>query len=81
MEVLLHIGEKQFVMSISEAMSVCETLNACNQLGREWSNVHANNVLMFTKPEIKAAFITPITAHTRLEVEANEKSIAEQKRK
>lgn len=79
MEVLLHIGDKQFVMGISEAIGVCETLNACNMLGREWSSVHATNVLMFTKPDIKAAYITPITAHTRLEVEANAKAIAEKK--
>ena len=81
MEVLLHVGDKQFVMSISEAIGVCEILNACNQLGKEWSSAHGNNVLMFTKPDIKAAFITPITAHTRLEVEANERFNAGIKRK
>ena len=80
MEVLLHIGDKQFVMNISEALSVCDTLNACNQLGREWTSVHGNNVLLFMKPDIKAAFITPITALTRLEAETNMKEVAEKKK-
>lgn len=79
MEVLLHIGGEKFVMSIAEAMGVCETLNACNRLGKEWSSVHGTNVMMFTKPDIEAAYITPITAHTRLEVESNEREIAQGK--
>ena len=80
MEVLLHIEGSQFVLNIEEALAICEKLNACNRLGKEWSSVHGNNVTMFTKPDIKAARITPITALTRLEVEANEKAIAENKR-
>lgn len=80
MDVLLHIGGEQFVMSIGEAMTICETLNACNQLGKEWNGVRSTNVAMFVKPDIKAAFITPITALLRLEIEANEKEIAGQRR-
>jgi|TARA_R110000868_G_scaffold104791_1_gene288781 hypothetical protein len=80
MEVLLHVGGEQFVMNINEAMTVCETLNACNQLGKEWNGARASNVTMFVKPDIKAAFITPITALLRLEVEANAKEIMEQRR-
>ena len=80
MEVLLHIEGSQFVLNIEEALSVCEKLNACNQLGKEWSSVHGTNITMFTKPNIKAASITPITALIRLEVEANEKEIAGQRR-
>jgi hypothetical protein len=79
MEVLLHIGGEKFVMGISEAMGVCEVLNACNRLGKEWSSVHGTNVLMFTKPDIEASYITPITAHTRLEVESNQREIAQGK--
>jgi hypothetical protein len=80
MEVLLHVGGDQFVMDIGEAMTICETLNACNQLGKEWNGMRSANVSMFVKPDIKAAFITPITALLRLEVEANAKEIMEQKR-
>ena len=80
MEVLLHIGGEQFVLDIEEALRVCETLNACNQLGKEWNGVQSKNVAMFTKPDIKAAFITPITALLRLEVESNAKEIMEQRR-
>ena len=80
MEVLLHVGGEQFVMDIGEAMTICETLNACNQLGKEWNGVRTANVTMFVKPDIKAAFITPITALLRLEVEANAKEIMEQRR-
>lgn len=80
MEVLLHVGSEQFVMDIGEAMTICETLNACNQLGKEWNGVRTANVTMFVKPDIKAAFITPITALLRLEVEANAKEIMEQRR-
>lgn len=80
MEVLLHVGGEQFVMNIDEAMTICETLNACNQLGKEWNGVRSANVLMFVKPDIKAAFVTPITALLRLEVEANAKEIMEQRR-
>lgn len=80
MEVLLHVGGEQFVMNINEAMTICETLNACNQLGKEWNGVRTANVTMFVKPDIKAAFITPITALLRLEVEANAKEIMEQRR-
>jgi hypothetical protein len=80
MDVLLHVGGEQFVMDISEAMTICETLNACNQLGKEWNGMRSANVSMFVKPDIKAAFITPITALLRLEVEANAKEIMEQRR-
>ena len=80
MDVLLHVGGEQFVMDIGEAMTICETLNACNQLGKEWNGVRTANVTMFVKPDIKAAFITPITALLRLEVEANAKEIMEQRR-
>ena len=80
MDVLLHVGGEQFVMDIREAMTICETLNACNQLGKEWNGMRSANVSMFVKPDIKAAFITPITALLRLEVEANAKEIMEQRR-
>ena len=80
MDVLLHVGGEQFVMDIGEAMTICETLNACNQLGKEWNGMRSANVSMFVKPDIKAAFITPITALLRLEVEANTKEIMEQRR-
>jgi len=80
MEVLLHIEGSQFVLNIEEALAICEKLNACNQLGKEWSSAHGGNLTMFTKPNIRAASVTPITAITRLEVEANERSIAEQRR-
>jgi hypothetical protein len=80
MEVLLHVGGDQFVMDIGEAMTICETLNACNQLGKEWNGMRSANVSMFVKPDIKAAFITPITALLKMEVEANAKEIMEQKR-
>jgi|APGre2960657373_1045057.scaffolds.fasta_scaffold52899_2 hypothetical protein len=80
MDVLLHVGGEQFVMDIGEAMTICETLNACNQLGKEWNGMRSANVSMFVKPDIKAAFITPITALLRLEVEANAKEIMEQRR-
>lgn len=80
MDVLLHVGGEQFVMDIGEAMTICETLNACNQLGKEWNGMRSANVSMFVKPDIKAAFITPITALLRMEVEANAKEIMEQRR-
>ena len=80
MDVLLHVGGEQFVMDIGEAMTICETLNACNQLGKEWNGMRSANVTMFVKPDIKASFITPITALLRLEVEANAKEIMEQRR-
>jgi len=80
MEVLLHVGGEKFVMSISEAMGVCETLNACSQLGKEWSGKRSNNITVFTRPNLEAAYITPITAHLRLEVESNMKELEEQRR-
>jgi hypothetical protein len=80
MEVLLHIGGEKFVMSIAEAMGVCETLNACSQLGKEWSSKRATNIVAFTRPNPEVAFITPITAYLRLEVESNMKELEEQRR-
>jgi hypothetical protein len=80
MEVLLHVGSEKFVLSMSEAMGVCEILNACNRLGKEWNTAQSKNVTMFVKPDIESAYITPITALLRLEVEANEKEIMEQRR-
>jgi hypothetical protein len=80
MEVLLNVGNEKFVMNISEALSVCETLNACTQLGKEWSSKRATNIVAFTKPNQEAAFITPITAYLRLEVGLNMKELEEQRR-
>jgi hypothetical protein len=80
MEVLLHVGGEKFVMNIVEAMGVCETLNACTQLGKEWSSKRTTNIVAFTKPNQEAAYITPITAYLRLEVESNMKELEEQRR-
>ena len=80
MEVILHIGDKQFIMGISEALSVCDTLNACTRLNREWIDSNNSQALLFCSPDIKAAYITPITAITKLEVEANMKLKAEKSR-
>jgi hypothetical protein len=80
MEVLLHIGGEKFVMSIAEAMGVCETLNACSQIGKEWSSKRGNNIMAFTRPNPEVAYITPITAYLRLELESNMKELEEQKR-
>lgn len=76
MEVILHVDEQKFVMSIEEALRVCETLNACTRIGREWSSPRAGNVMMFQSPDHKSAFITPITAVLRLELEANMKEVS-----
>jgi hypothetical protein len=80
MEVILHIGEKQFLMDISEALVVCNTLNACTRLSREWIDSNNSQALMFCAPDIRSAYITPITAVTKLEVEANMKLKAEKSR-
>lgn len=79
MEVILHIEEQKFVMDVEEALRVCETLNACTRIGREWSSPRSGNVMMFQPPDVKAAFITPITAVLRLEIESNEREVMQGK--
>ena len=80
MEVVLHIGDKRFIIDVNEAMGICELLCASTRLGKEYIDSAHNNALLFQTPDIAAAFVTPITALTRLEVESNEKVKLEKSR-
>lgn len=67
MEVLLHVGDKSFLLEMEEAMKIAEVLCAAQWLGTEYRN--SRNCVMRKQPDPQAATISPVTGYLQLEIE------------
>lgn len=71
---ILHVGDNKFLLSIQEAMDICRVLNSATRVETGWfKDVPSDRRHIFAAPSFKAAFITPVTAALRIEVESNMK--------
>ena len=71
--VILHIGERRFLVTPEEAMQVCSLLCASSRLSKEWISRDNGSAWLITEPDVQAACITPFTAVLQLECDANRK--------
>lgn len=71
-EVILNIGDHKFLMSLEESIAVSRLLNSSCRVERTWEpSMHNANVRR--PPSMAAAFVTPMTALFKMELEANMK--------
>lgn len=74
-EYILHVGDSKFLLSIQEAMDICKVLNSAMRVETGWfKDVPSDRRHIFSPPSFKAAFVTPVTAALRIEVESNMKA-------
>jgi len=72
-EVLLHVGDRVFLLGSNEAWGILDILCSANKLTKEY---HKGEYLTtMSPPEITSAFVTPYTALLRMDVEPNRKTL------
>ena len=68
-EVILHVESGRYLLTIDEAMQVSRILGAATTIGNEWRGPDV--FVVYKKPQVSAASITPFHANLRMEVESN----------
>ena len=79
-EFILFVGESKFLLSLNEAMQVASILNSSQRIGTEWLKdvSHGRNHVV-KQPDISSAFVTPMTAIFRMELDANQRLLEAKK--
>lgn len=67
--VILCVGDKKFVITPDEAFLVARILNGCTCITTAYLSGSSKRV--YSKPEIDAAHIVPITGSLQFELETN----------
>lgn len=67
--VILMIGDFKFYMSTEEAFDIARVLNGATRIKTEW--VKSASKLVYSKPEVGVASITPMPGPLQLELETN----------
>lgn len=67
--VILCIGDRKFVLTPAEAISIANTLNGATRINSDWRK--GGSLLFYDKPQIDASFIVPINATLQFELETN----------
>ena len=67
--VILCIGDRKFVLTVDEAMSIANTLNGATRLNSDWRK--GGSQLFYDKPQLDAAYVVPISATLQFELETN----------
>lgn len=77
---ILHIGDRKFLLRLDEALEVAAILNSATRVEEDWiKDVPNGRRHVFKSPAISAAFVTPMTAHLRLEIDTNMKALEDKK--
>lgn len=77
-EFILHVGDRKFLLRLEEAIAVANILCAATRIEEEWlKDVPSGQRHVFKTPAVGAATITPLTAHLRIEIDANMKLMEE----
>ena len=69
-EVILHVESGRYLLTMDEAMQVSRILGAATTIGNEWRK-STNDFVVYKKPQMGAASITPFHANLRIEVDSN----------
>jgi len=79
-EFILFVGDSKFLLGLNEAMQIASILNSSQRIGTEWLNDVSqgrNNVVK--QPDISSAFVAPMTALFRMELDTNQKLLEAKK--
>ena len=73
-EFILFVGESKFLLGLNEAMQVASILNSSQRIGTEWLKdvPHGRNHIV-KQPDVSSAFVSPMTAIFRMELDTNQK--------
>jgi len=73
-EFILFVGDSKFLLGLNEAMQVATVLNSSQRVGNDWiKDVPSGRNHVVKQPDISSAFVTPMTAIFRMELETNQK--------
>ena len=70
-QVILIIGDNRFFLTAQEAFDIARVLNGATRIKGEW--VKTTTKLVFAKPELGVASVTPMPGPLQLELEMNTK--------
>ena len=75
--VILHVGDRRFLLNVDEAMSICNTLNSASFIEKAWINNTPSDRSHVIKPPTHTAFVSPMTTIFQMELDSNMKALAE----
>lgn len=75
--VILHVGDMRFLLSVDEAMSICNTLNSASFIDKAWMNNVPSDRSHVIKSPTHKAMVSPVTTIFQMELDSNMKALAE----
>ena len=77
---ILHVGDRKFLLRLNEAIEIASILNSATRIEEDWiKDVPNGQRHVFKPPAIASAYVTPLTAHLRLEIDTNMKTLEDKK--
>ena len=75
---ILMVGNHKFLLRLEEAVEVARVLTSATRIEEEWLKDVPSGQRHVTKPpSLSAAYITPMTAYLRIEIDSNMKLMEE----
>jgi hypothetical protein len=79
-EFILFVGDSKFLLGLNEAMQVASILNSSQRIGTEWiSGISSGRNNVVKQPDVSSAFVSPMTAIFRMELDTNQKLLEAKK--
>ena len=79
-EFILFVGDSKFLLGLNEAMQIATVLNSAQRIGNDWiKDVPRGRNHVVKQPDISSAFVAPMTAIFRMELDANQKLLEAKK--
>ncbi len=79
-EYILFVGDTKFLLGLNEAMQIATVLNSAQRIGTEWlKDVPQGRNHVVKQPDVSSAFVSPMTAIFRMELDANQKLLEAKK--
>ena len=79
-EFILFVGDSKFLLSLDEAMQIATVLNSSQRIGTEWlKDVPQGRNHVVKQPDVSSAFVSPMTAIFRMELDTNQKLLEAKK--
>ena len=79
-EFILFVGDSKFLLGLNEAMQIATVLNSAQRVGTEWlKDVPSGRNHVVKQPDISSAFVAPMTALFRMELDTNQKLLEAKK--
>ena len=79
-EYILFVGDSKFLLGLDEAMQIATVLNSSQRIGTEWfKDVPSGRNHVVKQPDVSSAFVSPMTAIFRMELDTNQKLLEAKK--